>query len=110
MVKHRHSRDFRFIRTSERKKKPETIIDSTDVSAAAAAAATHPAPTVACGVLIYSVRRTHFLMAAGAFLFGYRVQPIGCPLFQFVVAEETAYLPRVLSFSVYRTLPGRVRV
>jgi hypothetical protein len=57
----------------------------------------------------YSVRRTHILMAAGAFLFGYRVQPIGCPLFQFVVAEETAYLPRVLFFSVYRTLPGRMR-
>ena len=55
MIKHRHSRDFRFIRTSERKKKPETIIDSADMSAAAG---THPVPTVACGVLIVCVEHT----------------------------------------------------
>jgi hypothetical protein len=55
MIKHRHSRDFRFIRTSERKKKPETIIDSADMSAAAG---THPVPTVACGVIIVCVEHT----------------------------------------------------
>ena len=46
------------------------------------AGGTHPVPIVACGVI--SVCRTHIVMAAGAFLFGYRVQPITCTLFLFV--------------------------
>jgi hypothetical protein len=79
MIRHRHSRDYRFIRTSERKKKPETIIYLAGMSGAGG---THPVPIVACGVI--SVCRTHIVMAAGAFLFGYRVQPITCTLFHFV--------------------------
>ena len=79
MVCDRHSRDYRFIRTSERKKKPETI---TYLAGMSGAGGTHPVPIVACGVI--SVCRTHIVMAAGAFLFGYRVQPITCTLFLFV--------------------------
>ena len=92
MVCDRQSCDYRFIRTSARKKKPETLTHSVGMSGAGG---THPVPIVACGVI--SVCRTHIVMAAGAFLFGHGL------------LRHTAFFDTVNTSCMQRTIQVRHR-
>ena len=72
------------------------------------AGGTHTVPIVAGGVIIVCIEHTSswpqvlFDLVTGSSL-------SHAHSFELLLAHESAYLPRVLCFSVYRTLPGRMR-